>query len=75
MELEYCHTMKQVADIFTKPLSIEPFRRLKEMLGMKHFDLRGCVGISNKNVFMTLILEEEEGEEMKSHHQFGVIIN
>jgi len=37
VKLEYCHTMEQVADIFTNSLPIEPFRRLKEMLGMKTF--------------------------------------
>ena len=29
VELEYYHTMEQVADIFTKSLPIEPFRGLK----------------------------------------------
>ena len=51
VELEYCHIMEQV-DIFTKPLPIEPFRRLKEMLGM-----RGRVGISNKNIFYDINFE------------------
>jgi len=37
MKLEYYHTMEQVADIFTKSLPIEPFRRLTEMLSMKTF--------------------------------------
>lgn len=37
MKLEYCHTMEQVADIFTKPLTVESFRRLRNMLGMKSF--------------------------------------
>ena len=35
IELEYCHTMEQVADIFTKPLPIDSFRELCGMLGMK----------------------------------------
>jgi len=37
VKLEYCHTIEQVADIFTKALPIEPFRWLKEMLDMKIF--------------------------------------
>ena len=37
IELVYCHTKEQVADIFTKPLPIETFRLLREMLGMKAF--------------------------------------
>ena len=37
VKLEYCHTVEQVVDIFTKTLPIELFRRLKEMLGMKTF--------------------------------------
>ncbi|KAM1002515.1 hypothetical protein ACFX2C_002938 [Malus domestica] len=36
-ELVYCHTKEQVADIFTKPLPVEPFKLLREMLGMKAF--------------------------------------
>ena len=43
--------MEKVVDIFTKPLPIEPFRRQKEMLGMKIFWFEGRVEISNKNVF------------------------
>ena len=35
IELEYCNTKEQVADIFTKPLPIEPFKMLRKMLGMK----------------------------------------
>ncbi|KAL5839330.1 hypothetical protein ACOSQ4_011938 [Xanthoceras sorbifolium] len=37
IELLYCHTMDQGADIFTKPLSFEVFNRLRAMLGMKSF--------------------------------------
>ncbi|KAM1224199.1 hypothetical protein ACFX2G_044088 [Malus domestica] len=37
IELVYCHTKEQVADIFTKPLPVESFRLLREMLGMKAF--------------------------------------
>jgi hypothetical protein len=37
IELEYCNTKEQVVDIFTKPLPIEPFKMLHEMLGMKAF--------------------------------------
>ena len=32
--LEYCHTLDQVADIFTKPLTADAFRRLRDKLGM-----------------------------------------
>jgi hypothetical protein len=32
--IEYCPTEEQVADIFTKPLKIELFYKLKKMLGM-----------------------------------------
>lgn len=37
VELVYCHTKEQVADIFTKPLSSEVFIRLRSLLGMKAF--------------------------------------
>ncbi|KAM2365918.1 hypothetical protein ACFX1X_004674 [Malus domestica] len=37
IELVYCHTKEQVADIFTKPLPVESFQLLREMLGMKTF--------------------------------------
>jgi hypothetical protein len=37
IELEYCNTKEQVADIFTKPLLVAPFNMLREMLGMKAF--------------------------------------
>lgn len=36
-EFVYCHTKEQVADIFTKSLPVEPFKLLREMLGMKAF--------------------------------------
>jgi len=32
--IEYCPTEEQIADIFTKPLMIELFYKLKKMLGM-----------------------------------------
>jgi hypothetical protein len=35
IELQYCHTTEQVADIFTKPLSSAIFTRLRDMLGMR----------------------------------------
>ncbi|XP_020258582.1 uncharacterized protein LOC109834991 [Asparagus officinalis] len=37
VELKHCHTTKQVADIFTKPLSGETFMRLRDMLGINTF--------------------------------------
>ena len=37
IELVYCNTKEQMADIFTKPLPVEPFKMLREMLGMKAF--------------------------------------
>jgi transposase-like protein len=35
IELKYCRTTEQVADIFTKPLSGAIFMRLRDMLGMR----------------------------------------
>jgi len=32
--IEYCPTEEQIADIFTKPLKMESFYKLKKMLGM-----------------------------------------
>jgi len=37
IELQYCHTTKQIADIFTKSLLSEIFMRLRDMLGIKTF--------------------------------------
>jgi len=35
VELKYVKTQDQVADIFTKPLKIEDFRRMRAMLGVR----------------------------------------
>jgi len=35
IELKYCNTTEQIADIFTKPLACAIFMRLKDMLGMR----------------------------------------
>jgi len=37
IELQYCHTTEQVADIFTKPLLGATFMRVRDMLGMWRF--------------------------------------
>jgi len=37
IELQYCHTTEQVADIFTKPLAGAIFMRLRDMLGIRTF--------------------------------------
>ena len=34
VELEYCHTTKQIANIFTKLLPADAFRRLRYKIGM-----------------------------------------
>nr|GEW52510.1 putative RNA-directed DNA polymerase [Tanacetum cinerariifolium] len=34
IELRYCNTLAQVADIMTKPLKVEQFEKLRKMLGM-----------------------------------------
>uniref|UniRef100_M1A7P8 Copia-type reverse transcriptase n=1 Tax=Solanum tuberosum TaxID=4113 RepID=M1A7P8_SOLTU len=36
--VEYCKTEEQVVDIFTKPLKLELFIKLKKMLGMVTFE-------------------------------------
>ena len=36
--IEYCPIEEQIADIFTKPLKIELFYKLKKMLGMTNLD-------------------------------------
>ena len=35
VKLQYCNTEEQVADIFTKALPVDRFRRLRTMLGVK----------------------------------------
>ncbi|XP_070036103.1 uncharacterized mitochondrial protein AtMg00810-like [Nicotiana tomentosiformis] len=45
--IEYCKTGEQVTDVFTKPLKLELFIKLKKMLGMIKFEdlsLREAVG-------------------------------
>lgn len=41
--LKYCKTEEQLADIFTKPLTIQKHSRLRNMLGMSNLQLRGDV--------------------------------
>lgn len=41
VELAYCHTLEQVADIFTKPLPFKSFTKLRDMLGIKEVKLEG----------------------------------
>ena len=35
IKLEYCKSEDQIADIFTKPLKIDAFIKLRDMLGMR----------------------------------------
>ena len=35
VKLQYCNTEEQVPDIFTKALSVDRFRRLRTVLGVK----------------------------------------
>ena len=41
--LKYCNTMEQVADILTKPLTIDTFTKLRAKLGMKMVQVWGGV--------------------------------
>lgn len=41
IEVDYCRTEDQVADIFTKALKMETFVKLKKMLGMSKFEELG----------------------------------
>lgn len=41
IEVDYCRTEEQVADIFTKVLKMEIFVKLKKMLGMSKFEKFG----------------------------------
>ena len=34
VELVYCNTLEQVADIMTKPLKLDLYEKLRSMLGM-----------------------------------------
>ena len=34
VELKYCNSQEQVADLMTKPLKLEQFEKLRGMLGM-----------------------------------------
>ena len=40
IELEFCRSENQVADIFTKPLKTNVFEKLKMMLGVIDFTIR-----------------------------------
>ena len=40
IKLEYCRSEDQVVDIFTKPLKIDVFKKLKMMLGVIDFTIR-----------------------------------
>lgn len=41
VKLIYCHTLEQVADIFTKPLPFKSFNKMREMLGVKEIRCEG----------------------------------
>ncbi|PKA50942.1 Retrovirus-related Pol polyprotein from transposon TNT 1-94 [Apostasia shenzhenica] len=43
IQLKYCSTHEQVADILTKSLSREKFTYFRSRLGVCNFELRGCV--------------------------------
>jgi hypothetical protein len=42
VELVHCKTEDQIADIFTKPLKLESFCRLRAKLGICDFDSLDC---------------------------------
>ncbi|XP_052197210.1 secreted RxLR effector protein 161-like [Diospyros lotus] len=44
VELEYYHTLEQVVNIFTKPLSFKSFEKLRKMLGMKELQQGSSAG-------------------------------
>ena len=44
VQVEYVKSQDQVADILTKPLTSEDFRRLRNLLGVTRSSLRGGVG-------------------------------
>ena len=52
IEVEFCKSEEQIADILTKPLKADIFHRLKEKMGMCTSDslsLREAVGVLNSN--------------------------
>lgn len=49
VQLVYCKSEDQLADIFTKPLKTDVFVKLKKMLGMTEFGLVGSVGEGKPN--------------------------
>ena len=42
--IEYCRSKEQVADIFTKPLKVDTFLKLKKTLGMMSYGKLGLRG-------------------------------
>lgn len=50
MELVYCATENQVADVMTKPLKLDAFLRLRELLGVCAVPDVNCVA-DNKSVY------------------------
>lgn len=40
IKLDYCDTKEQIADIMTKPVKLDMFRKLREMLGVRKLKLQ-----------------------------------
>jgi len=59
IKLEYCRSEDQIAYIFTKPLKIDAFIKLRDLLGMKVFQIRikgGCWLLIQILLLLILIL-------------------
>ena len=50
VSLNYCNTSEQIADVFTKGLTIQKHENFRSLLGLRCFGARECVDNAQKHL-------------------------